>query len=41
VKLRIFNIDAEFIRRAKAEGVPMNVEGMVQRRMGLGRARAI
>lgn len=41
VKLRIFNIDAEFIRQAKAEGVPLNVERLVQRRMGLGRARAI
>ncbi|MGH9874031.1 MAG: hypothetical protein ACRD9S_16390 [Pyrinomonadaceae bacterium] len=41
VKLRIFNIDAEFIRKAKAEGVPLNVERLVQRRMGFGRARAI
>jgi hypothetical protein len=41
VKLRIFNIDAEFIRKAKAGGVPLNVEQLVQRRMGFGRARAI
>lgn len=40
VKLRIFNIDAEFIRQAKAEGVPLNVERLVQRRIGVG-TRAI
>jgi hypothetical protein len=40
VKLRIFNIDAEFIRQAKAEGVPLNVEQLVQRRLGTRRARA-
>ncbi|HEV7683958.1 MAG TPA: hypothetical protein VGO68_17640 [Pyrinomonadaceae bacterium] len=38
VKLRIFNIDAEFIRQAKAEGVPLNVERLVQRRLGSPRA---
>jgi hypothetical protein len=38
VKLRIFNIDAEFIRQAKAEGVPLNVEQLVQRRLGTRRA---
>jgi len=41
VKLRIFNIDAEFIRKAKAEGVPLNVERLVQRRLGVGGPRAI
>ncbi|HEV7745541.1 MAG TPA: hypothetical protein VGO56_11140 [Pyrinomonadaceae bacterium] len=41
VKLRIFNIDAAFIRQAKAEGVPMNVERLVQRRLGVGHGRAI
>lgn len=38
VKLRIFNIDAEFIRQAKAEGVLLNVEQLVQRRLGTRRA---
>jgi len=41
VKLRIFKIDAEFIRQAKAEGVPLNVERLVQRRIGVGRPGAI
>ena len=35
VKMRIFNIDAEFIRQAKAEGVPLDVEKLVQRRIGV------
>src|SRR5688572_16383967 len=39
VKLRIFKIDAEFIRQAKAEGVPLNVERLVQRRIGVDRVR--
>ncbi|HEV2835830.1 MAG TPA: hypothetical protein VGW58_10960 [Pyrinomonadaceae bacterium] len=37
VKLRIFKIDAEFIRQAKAEGVPLEVERLVQRRIGVAR----
>ena len=35
VKMRIFNIDAEFIRQAKADGVPLEVEKLVQRRIGV------
>ena len=34
VKMRIFKIDSEFIRQAKAEGVPLEVEKLVQRRIG-------
>jgi hypothetical protein len=37
VKLRIFKIDGEFIREAKAEGVPLEVEKLVQRRIGVAR----
>lgn len=37
VKLRIFKIDSEFIRQAKAEGVPLEVERLVQRRLGVAR----
>jgi hypothetical protein len=37
VKLRIFKIDSEFIRQAKAEGVPLEVEKLVQRRIGVAR----
>lgn len=37
VKLRIFKIDAKFIRDAKAEGVPLEVERLVQRRIGVAR----
>ncbi len=37
VKIRIFKIDGEFIRQAKAEGVPLEVEKLVQRRIGIGR----
>lgn len=37
VKLRIFKIDSEFIRQAKAEGTPLEVEQLVQRRIGVGR----
>jgi hypothetical protein len=37
VKMRIFNIDGEFIRQAKAEGVPLEVERLVQRRIGVAR----
>lgn len=39
VKLKIFKIDVEFIRQAKAEGVPLNVERLVQRRIGVDRVR--
>lgn len=38
VKVRIFKIDGEFIREAKAEGVPLEVEKLVQKRIGV-RAR--
>lgn len=41
VKLRIFKIDAEFIRQAKAEGIPLEVERLVQRRLGVSRGRAL
>lgn len=37
VKLKIFKIDSAFIRQAKAEGVPIDVERLVQRRIGAGR----
>jgi hypothetical protein len=37
VKLRIFKIDTEFVRQAKAEGVPLEVEKLVQRRIGVSR----
>lgn len=37
VKLRIFKIDSQFIRDAKADGVPLEVERLVQRRIGVAR----
>lgn len=37
VKLRIFKIDTDFIREAKAEGVPLEVERLVQRKIGVAR----
>ena len=37
VKLRIFKIDAEFIRNAKSQGTPIDVESLVQRRIGVAR----
>jgi hypothetical protein len=37
VKLRIFKIDREFIRQSKADGVPLDIERLVQRRIGVGR----
>jgi hypothetical protein len=37
VKLRIFKIDADFIRQAKSEGVPVEVERLVERRIGVAR----
>jgi hypothetical protein len=41
VKLQIFKIDSEFIRQAKADGVPLQVERLVQRRLGVNRPRAL
>ncbi len=35
VKMKIFNINAEFIRQARADGVPMEVEKLVQKRIGV------
>ena len=37
VKLRIFKIDVNFIRQAKSEGVPIEVERLVERRIGVAR----
>lgn len=37
VKMRIFKIDGEFIREARADGVPLEVERLVQRRIGVAR----
>ena len=37
VKLRIFKIDADYIRQAKADGFPLEVERLVQRKIGAGR----
>lgn len=37
VKLRIFKIDAEYIRQAKAEGARIDVESLVQRKIGVAR----
>ena len=37
VKLRIFKIDTDFIRAAKADGVPLEVERLVQRKLGVAR----
>ncbi len=34
VKMRIFKIDVDFIRQAKAEGVPLDVERLVQKKLG-------
>lgn len=39
VKMKIFNINAEFIRQARSEGVPMDVEKLVQKRIGVYRSR--
>lgn len=39
VKFKIFNINAEFIRQARSEGVPMEVEKLVQRRIGVYRVK--
>ncbi|MDQ6787037.1 MAG: hypothetical protein M3033_09540 [Acidobacteriota bacterium] len=35
VKMKIFNINSEFIRQARADGVPLEVEKLVQRRIGV------
>ena len=35
VKMRIFKIDSQFIREAKAAGVPLEVEKLVQKRIGV------
>lgn len=37
VKLRIFKIDGQYIREAKADGVPLEVERLVQRKIGVSR----
>src|SRR5690349_5437690 len=37
VKLKIFKIDTDFIRAAKADGVPLEVEKLVQRKIGVAR----
>lgn len=37
VKMRIFKIDGAFIREAKAAGVPLNVEKLVEKRIGVWR----
>jgi hypothetical protein len=39
VKMKIFNINAEFIRQARSEGVPMDIEKLVQKRIGVYRSR--
>ena len=39
VKLRIFKIDANFIRQAKSEGVPLEVERLVRRKIGVAQNR--
>ena len=39
VKMKIFKIDAEFIRQARSEGVPMEVEKLVQKRIGVYRSK--
>ncbi len=35
VKMKIFKIDSAFIRQAKADGVPLEVEKLVQKRIGV------
>ena len=39
VKFKIFNINSEFIRQARSEGVPMEVEKLVQKRIGVYRLK--
>jgi hypothetical protein len=33
--MKIFKIDSAFIRRAKADGVPLEIEELVRRRIGV------
>lgn len=35
--VRIFKIDTDFIRQAKADGTPLEVERLVQRKIGVPR----
>lgn len=35
VKMKIFKIDVDFIRQARADGVPLDVERLVQRKIGV------
>lgn len=35
VKMKIFKIDSQFIREARSEGVPLEVEKLVQKRIGV------
>lgn len=37
VKMRIFKIDSQFIREAKADGTPLELEKLVQRKIGVAR----
>jgi hypothetical protein len=39
VKMRIFKIDAQYIREAKADGTPLEVERLVQRKIGVAHRR--
>jgi hypothetical protein len=39
VKMKIFNINADFIRQARSEGVPMDIEKLVQKRIGVYRGK--
>jgi hypothetical protein len=39
VKMKIFKIDGEFIRQARSEGVPMEIEKLVQKRIGVYRVK--
>lgn len=40
VKMKIFKIDADFIRSAKADGTPLEVEELVQKRIGVPHKRS-
>lgn len=37
VKMKIFKVDSQFIREAKAEGVPLEIEKLVEKRIGVWR----
>ena len=39
VKLRIFKIDGAYIRQARAENVPLEVEALVQKKIGVWKSR--